>query len=99
MKHDFRADPSSTQAEAFLEWLESETTSALRRDRGDAEATKSSVFLYVNRAYEAGLPDHLIGGMFGRCVVGAGFNEAEQEPAFDLLEALAEIAKKVHSPE
>ena len=97
MKHDYRIDPDSDKAQAFLDWLESETAAALRNDRGNAEAVKSSVFLYVNRAYEAGLPDATIGRIFGRCVAVAGYSEAEQDPVFDLLESFAETARAVHS--
>lgn len=97
MKHDYRSDPNSDQARSFLSWLESETTNALRSDYGDVEALKSSVFLHVNRAYEAGLPDGLIGQIFGRCIAVSGYSEEEQESVFDLLESFAAIAKTVHS--
>ncbi len=97
MKHDYRSDPNSDKAQSFLSWLETETGDALRRDYGNVEAVKSSVFLYVNRAYEAGLPDGLVGELFGRCIVKAGYSEEEQDSVFDLLESLAVTAKAVHS--
>lgn len=97
MKHDYRSDSDSEQAQAFLSWLESETTAALARDHGNLETVRSSVFLFVNRAYEAGLPDALIGRMFGGCLAKAGFSEQDQDPVFDLLEFYAETAKQVHS--
>ncbi|MEM1175735.1 MAG: hypothetical protein AAGA33_07525 [Pseudomonadota bacterium] len=96
MKHDFRGDPDSARAQAFCDWLENETSNALRNDHGNIEAIKSSVFLYVNRAYEAGLPDAAVGRLFGRSIVKAGYSEEEQDAVFDLLESLAPVAKSVH---
>lgn len=97
MKHDYRSDPSSENAQSFLRWLESETANALREDYGNVEAIKSSVFLYVNRAYEAGLPDSLVGQIFGKSIAKAGYSETEQDSVFDLLESFAATAKSVHS--
>ena len=97
MKHDYRSDPNSDKAQSFLSWLESETADALQSDYGNVEALKSSVFLYVNRAYEAGLPDGLVGQIFGRSIAKAGYTEAEQDSVFDLLESFAATAKTVHS--
>ena len=74
MKHDYRNDPHSDEAQQFLSWLETETVDVLRRDYRNLEAVKSSVFLYVNRAFEAGLPDGLVGAdvvfHHGRSVAG-----------------------------
>lgn len=97
MKHDYRSDPNSDKAQLFLSWLETETADALRSDYGNVEAVKSSVFLYVNRAYEAGLPDGLVGQIFGKCIAKAGYSEAEQDSIFDLLESLGATAKAVHA--
>jgi hypothetical protein len=97
MKYDYRSDPDSDEAQSFLSWLEAETSNALRDDYGNIEAVKSSVFLYVNRAYEAGLPDSLVGKILGSCVATAGYNEAEQEVMFELLESLTATAKLVHA--
>lgn len=99
MKHDFPSDCDSDSAQAFINWLESETVSARRRGRNnaDAESLKASVFLYVNRAYEAGLPDNVVGGTFGRCIARAGYTEEEQDSVFDLLESLADVDRAVHN--
>ncbi len=97
LNHDYRSDSDSDKAQTFLSWLESETADALRSDYGNVEAVKSSVFLYVNRAYEAGLPDGLVGQISGRCVAKAGYTEKEQDSVFDLLESFAATAKAVHS--
>jgi hypothetical protein len=97
MKHDFRAEPSGAAADQFRSWLERETIDCLRRSLGDGEGTKTAIFLFVNRAYEAHLPEAEIGAMFGKCFVRAGSPEADEESAFALLEFLGEIAAKVHA--
>ncbi len=96
MKHDFLIEPTGDGADRFYSWLERETIDSLRRSHGDAEATKAAVFLFVNWAYEAHLPESKIGGMFGVCIVRAGFSEAEEEPAFALLEELGQLAAHVY---
>ncbi len=72
MKHDFRDQPSGEKADQFLEWLERETIDTLQRSQGDSEGTKTFIFLYVNRAYEAYMPTDEIGALFGKCFVKAG---------------------------
>ena len=99
MKHDYRSDPDSDKASQFLEWLQSQTAAALSRDHGNIDAVASTVFLFVNRAYEAGLPDKLVGRMFGTCIARAGYSEEEQDAVFDLLESQAEVARAVHAPD
>lgn len=69
----------------------------LRRTIGDAEGTKTAIFQFVNRAYEAKMPDREIGGMFGTCFVRASHPQDEEEAAWDLLEFLGEVAKATHS--
>jgi len=80
MKHDFRAPNSEDEGARFCVWLEQETIDSLRRSCGDAEATKSAIFLFANRAYEAHMPESQIGQLFGRCIVRAGFQEKDEEP-------------------
>ena len=70
----------------------------LRRSIGDAEGLKTTIFLYVNRAYEAHMQEEEIGELFGRCFVQAGFGEEDEDFAFNTLEFLGEIAKNVHRP-
>jgi hypothetical protein len=96
MKHDFRHDPDSAAAAAFLKWLEAETTQNLAAGRGDAEQTKSSIFLFANRAYEANMSDSQVAAVFAKSLVHAGFTEEEEEPMFEWLEAFADLASKVH---
>lgn len=96
MKHNFRKEPAGQEAEQFCTWLEQETTASLRRSYGDGEATKSAIFLFVNRAYEARMPVTKIGEMFGTCIVRAGFREQDEEPAFAWLEHFGQLAAGVH---
>ena len=89
MKYDFRQQPEGEAADRFLSWLEEETVSYLRRCRGDAEALKSGIFLYVNRAYEAHMADNQIWALFAKSFVRSGWPEEDKAAAFDLLESLA----------
>ena len=98
MKHDFRDQPEGYEAEQFLTWLERETIEAFQRTRGDEEGTKAAIFLYVNRAYEAHLPEEQIAGLFGTCFVRADRPESEEDHAFDLLELFSEVAHATHGP-
>jgi hypothetical protein len=95
-KHDFRIEPRGEAADRFRAWLENETIEDLRRCHGDAEGLKTMIFLYVNRAYEAHMPDEEIGKLFGKCFVRAGFGQQDQDFAFDMLQFLGDIAKQVH---
>jgi hypothetical protein len=97
MHHDFRDQPEGEAAERFLNWLEHETIDMFWRTAGDAEGTKTAIFLYVNRACEAHLPEQEMARLFGRCFVRAGRPEEEQDAAFDQLEFFAEVAKNVHA--
>ncbi len=97
MKHDFRSDPDSVDAQRFLEWLEEQTCSHLHRDFGDAEATRGSIFLFANRACEAGLPDAELAGIFGRSLAKAGYGPAEEDAAITILELFVETARVVHA--
>jgi hypothetical protein len=99
MKHDFSDEPGGEAAERFLNWLEQEMIDMLRRTAGDAEGTKAAIFLFVNRAYEAHMPEQQMAKLFGKCFVRAGRPEEEEDTAFDLLEFFAEIARNVHRRE
>lgn len=97
MKHDFTTSTDKAADELFRAWLEAETIDGLKRSYGDGEGTKTMIFLFVNRAYEAHMPETLIGETFGKCVVRAGYREEDEGPVFDLLEFLGGIARDVHS--
>jgi hypothetical protein len=96
-KHDFDSEPTGEAAGKFRLWLEQATTDMLRRTIGDAEGTKTAIFLFVNRAYEAKMPEREIAGMFGKCFVRAGHPQDDEDAAWDLLEFLGGIAKATHS--
>ncbi len=96
MKYDLRHDPDSAEAKAFLDWLAVETTESLRRCRGDAEQAKAGIFLFVNRAYEAHMPEAKIGEMFGICLVRAGYAEEEEDSMLSWLEVFGQVAASVH---
>ena len=93
MQHDFRQQPEGEAADRFLEWLEQETISYLQRCLGDWEALKGGIFLYVNRAYEAHMPEDQIGGLFGKSFVRAGWTQADEMAAYDMLEFFGRIAQ------
>jgi hypothetical protein len=96
MKHNFQQQPSGEAAERFCSWLEQETTESLRRSLRDEEAIKSAIFLFVNRVYEARMPETQIGEMFGKCIVRAGFREQDEESAFAWLEQFGQLAAGVY---
>jgi hypothetical protein len=96
MKHDFREQPKGPAADRFREWLQSETVSMLGQSLGDPERTRSAIFLFVNRAYEARMDEREIGAIFGKSFAAAGHPESDEDAAFDLLELLARVAKRTH---
>ena len=96
MTHDFRTQPDGEAAERFRAWLEAQTIDGLRRTYGNAEATQAVIFLFVNRAFEAHMPEGMIGETFGKCIVRAGYRREDADDAIDTLESLAEIARGVH---
>ena len=49
----------------FIESLLTETSDALQRSAGSPEGLRGVVFLYLNRAYEAGLEPDLICDLLG----------------------------------
>ncbi len=98
MKHDYRADSSSADAQRFIDWLENQAAEHLRRDFGNADATRGSIFLFVNRACEAGLPDELLAEVFGRALARAGYGSSEEDAAITCLEAFLGTARAVHGP-
>jgi hypothetical protein len=59
---------------------------------------KALVFLFVNRAHEAHLPESQIAEVFGKSIVHGGLSESNSESALDLLEMLAQLASAVHAP-
>ena len=96
VKHDFATSTDKAADARFCARLEAETVDRLSRTRGDGEGTKSMIFLFVNGAYEAHMPERLIAETFGKCIARAGYQEEEEGPAFDLLEFFAGVARRVH---
>jgi len=96
-RHDFSREPTGAAADHFRQWLEQTTTDMLRRTIGDAEGTKTAIFLFANRAYEAKMADREVWQTFGKCFGRSGHPQSDEEAAFDLLEFIGDIAKATHS--
>ena len=96
MKHDFSINPTGDEADKFINWLREETISSLKTSHGDLEKLKSSLFLYVNRAYESKLNEDEIYKLLAVAIVRAGYCENEEGPVFDLFESFSQIAKGTH---
>jgi hypothetical protein len=93
-------------AETFLEMLLSETSAAMQRSAGDSEALRGVVFLFLNRAYEAGLEPDLICNLLGasedNVLNRAGLSkkdEAAVMDAYEILDPLLEQRYKRGEPE
>jgi len=97
VKHEFRSDEDSEQANMFREWLENETINGLEKSYGDGEAVKAVIFLFVSRAFEAHMPEKEIAQIFGRSVVKAGYLETDEDALFSWLEYFAQIARGTYS--
>jgi enoyl-CoA hydratase/carnithine racemase len=81
--------------DAFIETLLSETADALKRVADTQDSIRAVVFLYLNRAYEAGLdPDticDLLGASEGCVLQRAGLskqNEAAVMDAYSVLDPM-----------
>jgi hypothetical protein len=101
MKFDARTSDDPAEHASFVEWLVSETASGLSRSRGNRESLRASLFLYLNRAYEARLSPDLIADLIG-CAEGgildrAGLSAAEESAVIDEFEILAPIIEATHN--
>jgi hypothetical protein len=85
---DYQKDDSQDSLQEFVEWLQKETISILSRSKGDTDSIRSAIFLFVNRAMEAHLPDDIIGEVLGVSIIRGGLNQAEEELALDEADAL-----------
>ena len=101
MKFDARSDASPEKKEAFTAWLVAETASMLRRAAGDSEALKAAVFLYLNRAYEAGLQPNEVTDLLGigpkSAMSLAALVKKDEESVLAAFDALDALAEAVHS--
>ena len=84
--------------DAFVATLLSETSAALQRSAGDAAALRGVVFLYLNRAYEAGLkPDRicdLLGISQNSILSRAKLSKQDEAAVMDAYEALDSILEQ-----
>jgi hypothetical protein len=78
-----------------IDSLASETVEAFQRAAGDAEALKGVLFLYLNRAYEAGLePDticDLLGVLDNNILERAGLSPADETVILDAYRVIDPI--------
>jgi len=95
-EHDFSVESTGEGADQFKARLEEETTELLLRSRGDAERTKTAIFLFVSRAYKAKMPQDKIGALFAKCFICAGRLPEEQDTACGHLEFFGAIARIAH---
>jgi len=98
MKYDFNKGSETVGAIEFKKWLSEETIRSLKQDKknNDPEALKGTIFLFINRSYEAHIPESDIAEIFGVAVVRAGYSEQEENFVFDWFGTFAEIASKMY---
>ncbi len=96
MPFDARGEHTPEQKAAFVDWLTAETTQMFAKSAGHAEGLKSSVFLAVNRAHDAGLSSKECARIIGVSSARANLSPSDENIAFDWLEALDPIAAAVH---
>ena len=96
MKHDDSDKSDGANTDKFESQLLEQTIENLKDSYGDLEAVKSSLFLFVNRAYESKLAEENISEILGVAVVRARYSEAEEDWAFEIADKFAEIAKATH---
>jgi hypothetical protein len=98
MKFDARADHDPDRRNVFIKWLVGEAASGLRRSAGDMESLRSVVFLYLNRAYEAGLDSDeicdLLGILRGSVLNEARLSQRDQQVVLDAYETLDPILEQ-----
>jgi len=95
MKFDARKDHDPQKRDAFIEWLVTEAASGLQQSAGIPEALRAVVFLYLHRAYEAGLGADLVCDLLGitqhSVLVRANLSETDQLTVLDAFEVLDPI--------
>lgn len=100
MRYDARVNPDPAARAAFTEWLVREAASGLQRARGDADALRGIVFLYLSRAYEAGLDPEAALQLFGvgpgTAVDEAGLSLEDQEAVIEAYDEQDPLIRRVH---
>jgi hypothetical protein len=100
MKFNAHTDKSAAGKETFITWLLNETVSALQRAAGKPEALKAAVFLYLNRAYEAGLSADEITDLFGvqpgNALTCANLGKQDEELVLVAFESMDGLIEAVH---
>jgi hypothetical protein len=101
MKSEPNQSPSPEKRNAFVAWLVDETVSAFVRAAGDREALKAAVFLFLNRAYEAGLAADEITDLLGigpkSAMSRASLSKTDEEAVFAAFDELDELIESVHA--
>jgi hypothetical protein len=102
MKFNARKNRDPGKRKAFIKWLVAEAASGLRRAKGDAESLRAVVFLYLNRAYEAGLePDEicdLLGATRGNVLNKSRLSRKDEQEVLDAYEVLDPIVEATYQP-
>ena len=101
MNYNVRRDAPSKTKEEFVAWLLDETVSMLQRSAGNGEALKGAVFLFLNRAYEAGIPADQITDMLGigakSALSRAALGKEDEQSVLNAFDALDGVVEAVYS--
>ena len=97
MKFDARTEHSPEKKEAFVAWLTGETASMFERADGDRERLKAAVFLFSNRAREAGLLEAEVADTLGVSIARAALSKEEEEAVLDFAETIDPLATAVYA--
>lgn len=93
-------NPANDAPGELTERLVRETAEGLGRARGNTEALRGAVFLYLHRAYEAGLePDtavSLFGVGPGTAMAAAELSPEDTEAVIQAYDEQDELVRRVH---
>jgi hypothetical protein len=101
MEETHRLRESFSSVEEYVAWLVDQTVSTLRRAAGNPEALKAAVFLYLSRAYEAGLladkiADYLAVGATS-ILSRAALSKQDEEAILDAYDLLDETIESTYA--
>lgn len=97
MKFDARTEHSPEKKEAFVAWLIVETVSMFERANGEHESLNAAVFLFSNRAREAGISESEVAEALGVSIARAALSKEEEEAVLDNAETFDPLAAAIHS--